>query len=85
MPLPRNPYNVWRKAVFDRDGRACTKCGSVHRLHADHIKPFSQFPDLRYEVSNGRVLCFECHKQTDTYGGKQHKGRRRTEVSYGSR
>ena len=25
---------------------------------------------LRYELSNGRVLCIDCHRQTDTYGGK---------------
>lgn len=52
----------WRKAVLERDAYTCVLCGSKHReLHVDHIKPFKDFPDLRYEVSNGRVLCKFCH------------------------
>ena len=31
------------------------------------IKRFSDYPDLRHEVSNGRTLCVPCHK-TITFG-----------------
>lgn len=69
-------YKDWRKAVFERDGYTCQECGlragkGFGRrliLHADHIKPFALYPELRFDISNGRTLCFDCHKQTDTYG-----------------
>lgn len=66
-------YKAWREAVFKRDNWACVwcgaKCGNGKNviLNADHIKPFSLFPELRLEVSNGRTLCKPCHKKTDTY------------------
>ena len=61
-------YKAWRRSVFERDGYQCTKCGaSGIYLHADHIKSFARFPELRFEVSNGRALCVPCHKLTDSY------------------
>lgn len=51
----------WKKAVKDRDGNKCTKCGSGHYLHAHHIKSFSEFPELAAELSNGITLCELCH------------------------
>ena len=63
-------YKLWREAVFKRDGYACIWGGKAHgnKLHADHIKPFAFFPELRFAIDNGRTLCVECHKTTETYG-----------------
>lgn len=62
-------YRAWRAAVFVRDDYTCVACGRRGgRLHADHEKPFALFPALRFEVSNGRTMCVECHRQTPTYG-----------------
>jgi 5-methylcytosine-specific restriction endonuclease McrA len=62
--------------IFRRDRFTCTKCG-IHSgcghvvvLNADHIKPFSLYPELRCDVSNGRTLCLDCHRKTETYGGR---------------
>lgn len=38
------------------------------KMHADHIKPFAIYPDLRFEVSNGRTLCSACHRKTESFG-----------------
>lgn len=60
-------YQQWRKEVFERD-KVCVICGSDKQLQADHIKSFRDYPDLRFDLSNGRVLCYPCHKQTPSYG-----------------
>jgi 5-methylcytosine-specific restriction endonuclease McrA len=67
-------YKLWRKAVFERDNYQCIWGGKEHgnKLHADHIKPFALYPELRFAIDNGRTLCWECHKTTDTYGGKKY-------------
>lgn len=65
-------YREWRRSVFQRDNYSCVHCGDSRggNLEADHIKPFAQFPDLRFDVDNGRTLCNPCHRKTDTYGYK---------------
>lgn len=62
-------YKEWRKAVFERDDYTCQECGDRGiEIQADHIKRFSDFPELRFELSNGRTLCIECHRETETWG-----------------
>ena len=69
-------FKLWRKSVFERDDYRCIGCGIKSEkeikvvLHADHIFPFSKFPRLRLDINNGRTLCIDCHKLTDTYNEK---------------
>ena len=64
-------YRFWREAVFRRDNWTCVWCGVRGGIiHADHIKPFSLYPELRFALDNGRTLCVPCHKTTDTYGNR---------------
>ena len=64
-------YRQWREAVFRRDNFTCQECHQKGGyLQADHIKPFSIFIKLRFEIKNGRTLCLKCHRRTDTYGSK---------------
>jgi len=62
-------YKIWQELVLKRDNYTCVLCSQRGgELHVDHIKPFSLFPELRFELSNGRTLCKKCHENTDTYG-----------------
>lgn len=68
-------YKEWREAVFNRDDWTCQICGDRGgELNADHIKKFADFPDIRFDVDNGRTLCRECHLMTPTFG----RGRKMT-------
>ena len=65
-------YKVWRKHVFTRDDYTCQACGvRGSGLEADHELPFALFPDLRFEVLNGRTFCKPCHRKTPTYGDRK--------------
>lgn len=75
-------YQEWRTAVFKRDNYTCKKCGikGVY-LQVDHIKQFAHYPELRFEISNGRTLCKPCHRKTNTYGNKSANSRQRDSVA----
>lgn len=64
-------YKEWRRQVYERDQYKCVWCGvdgDGRNLNADHIKPFSKYPELRLDINNGRTLCVDCHRKTPTYG-----------------
>lgn len=67
-----NAYQKMRKAVLERD-IICVLCGSDNRLEVDHY--LKRFSDCSYkeaiDPNNCRVLCYECHTQTPTYGANK--------------
>lgn len=70
-------YRNWRNLIFQRDNYTCQLCGiRGNYIHVDHILPFSTNEDKRLDLQNGRTLCVDCHKKTDTYGGKMHRKRK---------
>jgi len=77
--LERNNSRVrrWAKTVKERDHHTCQLCGvpGGKELHADHVQSFAAHPELRYELSNGRTLCIDCHRKTPNWG---YRGKRRT-------
>lgn len=78
----------WRKAVFQKDNHTCVLCRQIGgRLQADHIYPFSRmleesnldFDEIInnkwfWDISNGRTLCFDCHKKVKNIGGLRMAG-----------
>lgn len=59
----------WIKAIKERDNYTCQECFATDKkVVADHIKNFAHYPELRYEMSNGRTLCEGCHRKTSNYG-----------------
>jgi len=67
-------YKKWRTSVLERDNYTCVLCKRVrYKLEVDHIKKFSDYPELRLDIDNGRTLCKPCHEQTDNYKSKRPK------------
>lgn len=55
----------WLKARYQAirmHGRRCQACGETNgRLHVDHIKPRSKYPELELDINNLQVLCEACN------------------------
>lgn len=61
-------HRHWSRKVLERDDFTCQICNERGgSLNANHIKKFSDYPDLRFELSNGITLCRDCH-----YGKVNH-------------
>lgn len=57
----KKSHALWAKEVKAAAGFACQFCGSTEKLESHHIKPVCDFPELRFDISNGVCLCHSCH------------------------
>ncbi len=56
------------KIVLEGDNYTCQMCSARGGpLHVDHIKPWSKFPEKRFDIGNCRTLCQKCHYEI-TFG-----------------
>lgn len=54
--------NGWAERIIVRDKATCRTCGVTGvELHAHHIKSYRDYPELRWQMSNGITLCAPCH------------------------
>lgn len=76
-------YRQWRSDIFERDDYTCQNCGKRGGIiQAHHIKSFASIIkenkittldqalscEELWNINNGKTLCEDCHKKTDTYG-----------------
>lgn len=55
-------HDAWADAVISNDKATCRICGATNtELHAHHVRSWKEYPELRFEVSNGIALCAPCH------------------------
>lgn len=64
-------HRHWRQLVIDRADGLCEECRRYGRTDADglpvaattahHVLHADKYPELRYDVRNGRALCDACH------------------------
>ena len=58
----RMAFRKVRELVIARDNSECGVCQEyTDRPQVDHIKKWSDYPELRFELSNCRTLCMPCH------------------------
>lgn len=53
----------WKKSCKFRDNFMCIICGSNEILQIHHIKSFTRFPELRFDIDNGATLCKKHHTE----------------------
>lgn len=58
----------WSLGVKIAGGWVCKDCGELDRrlLESHHIKPKDLYPELMYELSNGKCICMRCHAKAHT-------------------
>ena len=52
--------DIFRKK---RKNSSCLICGSENNLTIHHLKPVNKYPELKYNPTNLKVICSECHKE----------------------
>ena len=63
--LQSDAWYSLRYQALKKYGRRCMCCGATPddgaKIHVDHIKPRSKFPDLALEIENLQILCKACN------------------------
>jgi len=54
-------YKLWRSLIYKRDSWKCVICSSKTKINAHHIYPGNDYPDKRFLLDNGIVLCEKHH------------------------
>jgi len=57
-------YKEWAISIYKKGKYICQGCGikcKAKNIIAHHIKSFTYFPKLRFDINNGITLCRSCH------------------------
>jgi HNH endonuclease len=67
--------DLWKQIVRKRDGERCRRCKKTERLQVHHIISRSH-KRLRYDTTNGLLLCSGCHLWIEgKFGGATERER----------
>jgi hypothetical protein len=56
-----NKFIEWAKYIKQRDNFECQICGEIGgKLRSNHIRKFADYPDLRFDSTNGITICTRC-------------------------
>jgi 5-methylcytosine-specific restriction endonuclease McrA len=76
-------YVLWRTAVYERDNYTCQCCGKYGgSVDAHHKDSYHWCKERRVDVSNGIVLCQECHILGDYGFHKLYGYKNNTEAQF---
>ena len=53
---------LWSQAVRNRDGHVCQVCGSTGLLNSHHMLDRQHYPEHKFDINCGILLCVRCHK-----------------------
>ena len=65
-------YETIRLEVLARDKYKCRECRKSGHLHVDHIQPWKDYVEGRFDMENCRTLCDVCHYRI-TFGREMPK------------
>ncbi|HNZ28160.1 MAG TPA: HNH endonuclease [Spirochaetota bacterium] len=54
-------HKKWSESVKHRDNYKCQECGGKENIQAHHVKEYSKYENIRYDINNGITLCKKCH------------------------
>lgn len=69
----RSRSKTLKRQALKRD-ICCKECQSMDYLQLAHIGSWSDYPDLRLDINNVRILCMNCHYR-ETYDRELESGK----------
>lgn len=54
-------WKAFRFKMFQKLANCCVVCKNETKLHLDHIKPRSLYPELAFNENNVQILCEACN------------------------
>lgn len=51
----------WKRDIHEKYNYMCDKCGSTEKLNTHHLYNWSEYPEKRFDLDNGVLLCEKCH------------------------
>jgi 5-methylcytosine-specific restriction endonuclease McrA len=63
-PRQSNGFQKLRYQALKKAKGRCEACGATaqdQKLHVDHIKPVSKYPNLELDANNLQILCAKCN------------------------